>query len=73
MRILLRSRTTNKFFVAGRTWTDDPAEALDFHFIARAEDYAGTWRLKDVEVAFAFEEGEGLKVLPARVEQRLAA
>ncbi len=73
MRILLRNRTTNKFFIAGRTWTDNPDEAMDFHFITRAEDYASTWRLKDVEVAYAFNEPGGVKVLPHRAEQRAAA
>jgi hypothetical protein len=73
MRILLRNRITNQYFVTRQTWTDNPAEAFDFHFIVMAEDYAGTWRLKDVEVAFAFEEAEGVKVLPSRREQRLAA
>ena len=37
-------------------WTTNPDAAYDFHFIDRAVHYVETWELKEVELAFAFED-----------------
>jgi len=54
MRTLLRNTATGLFFQGPDKWTSDPAQALDFKMIDRALDFIDTWRLKDMELAFAF-------------------
>ena len=54
MRTLLRNTATGLFFQGPDRWTSNPAEALDFKMIDRALDFIDTWRLKDMELAFAF-------------------
>jgi hypothetical protein len=54
MRTLLRNTATGLYFQGPDKWTSDPAVALDFKMIDRALDFIDTWRLKDMELAFAF-------------------
>lgn len=56
MKTLLRQTNTRLYFQAPGKWTDDPSRALDFRFIDRALVYAGTWGIKDIELAFAFDD-----------------
>jgi len=54
MRTLLRNTATGLFFQGPDQWTSNPADALDFKMIDRALNFIETWRLKDMELAFAF-------------------
>ncbi len=54
MRTLLRNRATGLYFQGPDKWTSDPASARDFKMIDRALEFIETWRLKDMELAFAF-------------------
>ena len=56
MRTLLRHTGTGLFFQGPDKWTSTPEVAFDFRFIDRAVNFAETWELKDVELAFAFED-----------------
>jgi hypothetical protein len=58
MRTLLRNRVTGLYFQGPDQWTSDPVAALDFKMIDRAVKFIETWRLTDMELAFAF---RGLK------------
>ncbi len=52
MRKLLRDTRTGLYFKCPGQWTQDPEEAIDFRFTERALDYAKTWELSAVELAF---------------------
>jgi len=54
MRTLLRNRVTGLYFQGPDKWTSDPGAALDFKMIDRAVTFIETWRLRDMELAFAF-------------------
>ena len=54
MRTLLRNTATGLYFQGPDMWTSDPKQALDFKLIDRALSFIETWRLKDMELAFAF-------------------
>ncbi|HOF69990.1 MAG TPA: hypothetical protein PLN97_01520 [Verrucomicrobiota bacterium] len=54
MRTLLRNTATGLYFQGPGMWTSDPAVARDFKLIDRALQFIETWRLKDMELAFAF-------------------
>ena len=54
MRTLLRNRITGLYFQGPDQWTSDPVAALDFKMIDRAVNFIETWRLRDMELAFAF-------------------
>lgn len=54
MRTLLRNTATGLYFQGPDQWTSDPAQALDFKMIDRALSFVETWRLRDMELAFAF-------------------
>jgi hypothetical protein len=60
MRTLLRHTVTGLFFQGPEKWTDNPEKAFDFRFIDRALHYVKTWDLKDVELAFAFEDTDSI-------------
>ena len=42
------------YFKGPDQWTSDPVAALDFKMIDRAVQFIETWRLRDMELAFAF-------------------
>ena len=54
MRTLLRNTVTGLYFQGPDRWTSDPLAALDFKMIDRAVEFIETWRLRDMELAFAF-------------------
>jgi hypothetical protein len=54
MRTLLRNTATGLYFQGPDRWTADPSQALDFKMIDRALSFIETWRLRNMELAFAF-------------------
>ncbi|HWQ91949.1 MAG TPA: hypothetical protein VN673_09780 [Clostridia bacterium] len=56
MRILLRHTESGLFLIGPDKWTADPQRAFDFKFIDRAVAYTETWGLKEVDLAFAFDD-----------------
>jgi hypothetical protein len=64
MRTLLRKVSTGLYFRGPDQWTSNPAEAKDFKLIDRAIAFVQRWRLKDVEVAFAFDRAGAVKRMP---------
>ena len=64
MRTLLRNTATGLFFKGPDQWTNDPAAALDFKMIDRALDFIDAWRLKDMELAFAFRGAHHVTAVP---------
>jgi hypothetical protein len=64
MRTLLRNTSTGLYFQGPDRWTSDPGLALDFKMIDRALDFIETWRLKDMELAFAFRGAHHVTAVP---------
>ena len=56
MKTLLRKSSDGLFFQGPDKWTSDPAQALNFKMIDRALEFVRQWNLKDVELAFAFDD-----------------
>ena len=50
----MRNTVTGLYFQGPDKWTGDPAAALDFKMIDRALEFIENWRLRDMELAFAF-------------------
>jgi hypothetical protein len=74
MRTLLRNTTTGLYLQGDGKWTDNPESALDFRFIDRALSYVNTWKLRQMEVAFAFEDLPEITSVPLeRVSLRFSA
>ena len=55
MRTLLRRVSSGLYFEGPDRWTTDPGRAHNFKMIDRALEFIEHWKLKDVELAFAFE------------------
>jgi hypothetical protein len=71
MRTLLRNRVTGLYFQGPDQWTTDPAVARDFKLIDRALEFIDTWRLKDMELAFAFRGAKSVTgVAPEKIALR---
>jgi hypothetical protein len=64
MRTLLRNTATGLYFQGPDRWTSDPAQARDFKLIDRALDFIDTFRLKDMELAFAFRGARHVTAVP---------
>jgi hypothetical protein len=64
MRTLLRNTATGLYFQGPDMWTSDPGEARDFKMIDRALDFIETWRLKHMELAFAFRDYHDVTGVP---------
>ncbi len=64
MRTLLRNVSTGLYFRGPDQWTLDPAQAHNFKMIDRALQFIHRWKLKDVELAFAFSDGEEVTGVP---------
>ena len=64
MRTLLRNTATGLYFQGPDKWTSDPAEAHDFKMIDRAINFIETWRLRDMELAFAFRNSQHVTGVP---------
>src|SRR5215831_6772161 len=56
MKTLLRNTRSGLYSQGPDQWTDDPERAVDFRFIDRALTYIQAWHLKEVELAFVFED-----------------
>ena len=67
MRTLLRKVSTGRYFQGPGKWTPDPLEAKNFKSIDRALDFIADWKLKDVELAFAF--GNSVDVTGVAIEK----
>ena len=52
----MRKSSNGLFFQGPDKWTSDPAQALNFKMIDRALEFVRQWNLKDVELAFAFDD-----------------
>jgi hypothetical protein len=64
MRTLLRNTATGLYFQGPDKWTSDPALALDFKMIDRAVNFIETWRLRNMELAFAFKKYKHVTGVP---------
>ena len=60
MRTLLKHTRTGLFFQGPERWVDSPERAYDFRFTERALQYVATWDIKEVELAFEFEDTRSL-------------
>jgi hypothetical protein len=56
MRTLLRKIPATLYFQGPDKWTNNPSEAFNFNSIDRALRFIEQWHLKDVELAFAFDD-----------------
>ncbi len=74
MKISLREERTGQYLHSLDSWTKNPRDAFDFHFINRALDHAHASRLKNVEVAFVWADVDDVLVTSlGSVAQRAAA
>ena len=64
MRTLLRHTETGLYFHGPNKWTKNVEQAYDFLFIDRALQYVQTWELKEVELAFAFDDPAWVTTVP---------
>ena len=64
MRTLLRRMSTGLYFQGPDQWTENPAEAHNFKLIDRALDFVEKWHLQDMELAFAFDDGDEVTRVP---------
>ncbi len=64
MKTLLRKTTNGLFYQGPDLWTADPSEAYNFKMIDRALQFVEQWKLKDVELAFAFDDLEEVTRVP---------
>jgi len=69
MRILLQQKDTGLYLQEFRTWTRDPAEAMDFLSSTRAIEFCVTHRIVDAQLVLKFEEEHYDIVLPMMVER----
>ncbi len=64
MKILLRNKASGLYFEAPGVWTDRLEWALDFRFVDRALNYAESWALADVEIAFFWDDPLTVELMP---------
>ena len=64
MRTLLRHTETGLYFEGPKAWTRDVERAYDFRFIDHALQYVKTWELKEVELAFSFDDPAWVTTAP---------
>jgi hypothetical protein len=64
MTILLRNIPTGLYFQRPGRWTGNADEGLDFKSPERARRFIANWRLRDVELACAFEDALYMTVVP---------
>jgi len=64
MKTLLRRVSTGLYFQGPDQWTGNPAHAHNFQLIDRAIEFVDRWRLRDVELAFAFDDFEDVTTVP---------
>lgn len=64
MRTLLRQVATGLYYQGPDQWTTNPERAHNFKMIDRALQFIDHWKLRDVELAFAFSGGRQVKRVP---------
>ena len=64
MRTLLRNTVTGLYFQGPDKWTKDPERAFDSKFVDLALRQAEIWHLKDVELAFTWDDSEQISAMP---------
>ena len=64
MKTLLRRVDTGLYFRGPDQWTQNPAEAHNFKMIDRALEFVERWHLRDMELAFAFDDPEEVMGVP---------
>jgi hypothetical protein len=64
MKTLLRRVSTGLYFRGPDQWTENPAEAHNFKMIDRALEFVERWHLRDMELAFAFDDPEEVTRVP---------
>jgi len=64
MKTLLRKVSDGLYFQGPDQWTSSPSQAHNFKMIDRALDFIERWKLKDVELAFAFDDFEEVTRVP---------
>ena len=64
MKTLLRQVATGLYYEGPDQWTNNPARAHNFKMIDRALQFVERWKLKDVEIAFAFAKSDQVKRVP---------
>jgi hypothetical protein len=64
MRVLLRRTDTGLFFQGPDKWTHQAERAHDFRIIDRAVRFAREWGLREVELAFAFNDPLFIRTAP---------
>ena len=64
MRMLLRKIPSGLYFQGPDQWTSNPLDGFNFKSIDHALQFIETWRLKDVELAFAFNEPASVTRVP---------
>lgn len=64
MKTLLRKVSDGLYFQGPDQWTNNPSQAHNFKMIDRALDFIERWKLKDVELAFAFDDLQEVTRVP---------
>ena len=64
MRTLLRQVATGLYYQGPDQWTRNPDRAHNFKMIDRALEFIDRWKLRDVELAFAFSGGRRVRRVP---------
>lgn len=64
MRTLLRQASTGLYFQGPDQWTGNRENAHNFKMIDRALAFVRQWNLRDLELVFAFNDGEEVTRVP---------
>ncbi len=64
MTILLRNIPTGLYFQRPGRWTGNAEDALDFKSAERARRFIANWRLRDVELAGAYNDNLYTTIVP---------
>jgi hypothetical protein len=65
MRTLLKKISTGSYFQGPDQWTNDPVQAFDFKSIDHGLQFVQKWKLKGVELVFAFKNSRTVRRVPA--------
>ena len=60
----MRQASTGLYFEGPGRWTPDPAQAHNFKMIDWALEFIRKWNLRDLELAFAFDDLEEVTRVP---------
>jgi hypothetical protein len=64
MRTLLQNCSSGLYFEGPDQWTTNPDKAFNFKSIDHALEFINKWKLKSVEVVFAFRGGHHVQRVP---------